>query len=96
MEYIVAMASCGMIYIPSVMKIDIGIQPISRFYLRNLKETAMSILLMGQTLELYHQDGVRSNNIHTSFHKHGSGIQKLIRRDTYTDTKKENSLISLV
>jgi hypothetical protein len=31
------MASCGMIYIPSFMKIDTGIQAILRFYIGNFR-----------------------------------------------------------
>jgi hypothetical protein len=35
--YAVEMASCGMIYLPSFMKIGTGVQAILRFCLRNLK-----------------------------------------------------------
>jgi hypothetical protein len=34
--YAVGMASCSMIYIPSVMKIGIGVQEVLRFFLNNL------------------------------------------------------------
>jgi hypothetical protein len=37
MKYTFDMASCGIIYIPSFMKIDAGIQAILRFFLRNLR-----------------------------------------------------------
>jgi hypothetical protein len=37
MKYAVEMASCGMIYIPSFMKIGGGIQAILRFGLCNLR-----------------------------------------------------------
>jgi hypothetical protein len=37
MEYGITMASCGMIYIPSFMKIDEGLQEILRFCLRDLR-----------------------------------------------------------
>jgi hypothetical protein len=35
MKYAVEMASCGMIYLPSFMKIGTGVQTILRFFLRN-------------------------------------------------------------
>jgi hypothetical protein len=35
--YGIEMASCDMIYILSVMKIEAGVEPILRFCLRNLK-----------------------------------------------------------
>jgi hypothetical protein len=35
MKYAVEMASCGMIYVPSFMKIGTGVQAILRFYLSN-------------------------------------------------------------
>jgi uncharacterized protein YraI len=37
MKYAVEMASCGMIYIPSFVKIGTGVQAIVRFCLRNLR-----------------------------------------------------------
>jgi hypothetical protein len=37
MEYVVEMASCGMIYIPSFMKISTDAQAILRFCLKNLR-----------------------------------------------------------
>jgi hypothetical protein len=37
MNYAIGMASCGMIYIPSSMKIGTGIEAILRFGLRNLR-----------------------------------------------------------
>jgi hypothetical protein len=37
MKYTVEMASCGMMYIPSFMKIGIDVQSILRFCLNNLK-----------------------------------------------------------
>jgi hypothetical protein len=37
MKYAVEVASCGMIYIPSFMKIGTGVQVILRFCLRNLR-----------------------------------------------------------
>jgi hypothetical protein len=37
MEYATEMESCGMIHMPSFMTIDIGIQAILRFCLRNLR-----------------------------------------------------------
>jgi hypothetical protein len=37
MKYAVLMASCGMIHIPSFMKIGTGVQAILRFCLRNLQ-----------------------------------------------------------
>jgi hypothetical protein len=36
-EVAVGMASCGMIYVPSFMKIDTGVQAILRFYVRSLR-----------------------------------------------------------
>jgi hypothetical protein len=36
MMYAIEMASCGMIYLPSSMKIATGVQEILRFCLRNL------------------------------------------------------------
>jgi hypothetical protein len=38
MKYTVEMASCGMIYIPSYMKIGTDIQAILRCLLRNLRD----------------------------------------------------------
>jgi hypothetical protein len=35
MEYRVKIVSCGMIYAPSLMKIDRGLQTVLRFSLRN-------------------------------------------------------------
>jgi hypothetical protein len=37
MKYAVEMVSCGIICIPSFMKIDTGVQVILRFCLRNLR-----------------------------------------------------------
>jgi hypothetical protein len=37
MKYAIKMASCGMIYIPSFMKVDKGVEVILRFCLRNLR-----------------------------------------------------------
>jgi hypothetical protein len=37
MESVIEMASCGVIYKPSLMKIDAGVQAILRFCLRNLR-----------------------------------------------------------
>jgi hypothetical protein len=37
MKYTVEMASCGMIYIPSCMKIGTGVQVILRVCFRNLR-----------------------------------------------------------
>jgi uncharacterized protein YraI len=37
MTYAIEMASCGMIYFPSIMKIATGLQATLRFCLRNLK-----------------------------------------------------------
>jgi hypothetical protein len=37
MEYGIEMVSCDMIYVPSFMKIDAGIQAILRFSFRNLR-----------------------------------------------------------
>jgi hypothetical protein len=39
----VELASCGMIYLPSFMKIGIGIQSILRFCLRNFKGCSVGI-----------------------------------------------------
>jgi hypothetical protein len=37
MKYVVAIASCGMIYIQSFMKIGTGVQTVLKFCLRNLR-----------------------------------------------------------
>jgi hypothetical protein len=37
MKYVVSMASCGMIYIPSIMEIGTGVQAIVRFNLSSLR-----------------------------------------------------------
>jgi hypothetical protein len=37
MMYVIEMASCGMIYLSSFMKIGAGVQAILRFYFRNLR-----------------------------------------------------------
>jgi hypothetical protein len=36
-KYAIEIASCDMIYIPSSMKVDTGVQAILRFRLRNLR-----------------------------------------------------------
>jgi hypothetical protein len=43
MKYVVEMASCGMIYIPSFMKIGTGAQAILRVCLRNLRSCDIGI-----------------------------------------------------
>jgi hypothetical protein len=53
MIYAVEMASCGMIYIPSFMKIDIGFHAILRLGLRNLRG-CMLVLLMGGIYDICH------------------------------------------
>jgi hypothetical protein len=37
------MAACGLIYIPSFMKIDTGIQVILKFFVRNLRGCDVAI-----------------------------------------------------
>jgi hypothetical protein len=41
--YAVEMASCGMIYLPSFVKISTGVQAILRFCLRNLRGSNVGI-----------------------------------------------------
>jgi hypothetical protein len=43
MEYGVEMTSCGMMHVPSIMKIGIGVQAILRFSLRNLRDFNVGI-----------------------------------------------------
>jgi uncharacterized protein YraI len=43
MIYAVEMASCGMIYLPSFMKIATGVQAVLRFCLRNVKGCNLGI-----------------------------------------------------
>jgi hypothetical protein len=43
MTYAVEMSSCGIIYLPSLMKIATGVQEILRFYLRNLRGSNVGI-----------------------------------------------------
>jgi hypothetical protein len=44
MVYAAEMPSCGMICIPSFMKISTGLQAILRFWLRNLRKDVMLVL----------------------------------------------------
>jgi uncharacterized protein YraI len=37
MKYAVEISSCGMIYVPTIMKISAGVQTTLRFCLRNLR-----------------------------------------------------------
>jgi uncharacterized protein YraI len=43
MMYAIERASCGMMYVPSFMKIAAGVQAILRFCVRNLKGCNVSI-----------------------------------------------------
>jgi hypothetical protein len=44
MMYAVGMASCGMVYLPSFMKIRTGVQAILRFCPRNLKGCDVGVI----------------------------------------------------
>jgi hypothetical protein len=44
MKYAVEMASCGMAYLPSSMKIDTVVQEILRFCFRNLRGCKVGII----------------------------------------------------
>jgi hypothetical protein len=52
--YAAEMASCGMICIPSFMKIGIGIQAVISFSLRNFREAVMFVLLKKGIYESRH------------------------------------------
>jgi hypothetical protein len=85
MMYAIEMASCSMIYLPSFMKICIGVQAILRFCLRNLRgcdgiTDGRDFLIMPLRWAQV------SCDMRTSFIKIGSGIQKLIGGDTQTHT----------
>jgi hypothetical protein len=43
-QYTIEKASCGMIYVPSFMKIGTGVQAILRFDLRNLRGCNVGII----------------------------------------------------
>jgi hypothetical protein len=53
MMYAVEMASCGIVYLPSFMKIGSGVQGIVRFCLRNLRGWWHDICTK------FHEDGFR-------------------------------------
>jgi hypothetical protein len=97
MEYAVEMASWGMIYIPSFMKIGAGVKELLRRCLRNLRGCHVGIIygrdlwFTGSGAVIYMQ----------RFIKFGWGIQKLMGGYTYrhTDThieRQQGDLISLI
>jgi hypothetical protein len=84
MKYATEMASCGMIYIPSYVKIGIGVQAILGCFLRNLRLQCWYCWwegYMNQAVEM----GSCTMTYTPSFIKIASGIQKLIEGiDTQT------------
>jgi hypothetical protein len=73
MNCAVEMASCGMIHIPSFMKIGTGVRAILRFCLGNLRDCNVAITDGGgleglsfrdlDTKYLYHKDWFRHSNV---------------------------------
>jgi hypothetical protein len=62
MKYAVEVASCGMIYIPSFMKIGIGVQAILRFYLSSLKGCHVGIVTRIPVARPQHRKHVPTRN----------------------------------
>jgi hypothetical protein len=78
------MASCGMIYTPSSMKISTGNQAILRFFFRNSRgcnicitmvitaticEDVMLVLLIEGIYKVCQRDGFMWHDIYTKFHE---------------------------
>jgi hypothetical protein len=85
MIYAVEMASCGMIYLPSFMKIGTGVQAILKFWIRKLKICNVGIT-DGRDYEVRHWDGLRWHDIHTKFHTDWFRLSK-VNRHRYADSK---------
>jgi hypothetical protein len=78
-EYAVEMASCGMIYILSFMKIGTGVQAVLRFSLRNLRGCNV-VITKGRDFYNYAVEMGSGVVIYvSSFIKIGPGILKSIR-----------------
>jgi hypothetical protein len=91
MKYAVEMASCGIIYIPSYMKIDTGVQATVKFCLRNFRDCNVGITDGRDFFNYAVEMGSSAVIYKPSFIKIGSGIQKLIGRgyrDTHTQTAR--------
>jgi hypothetical protein len=90
MNYVVVMASCGVIYRPSFMKIGTGVQAILRFCLRSVRGCNVGITWY------YQREGFMNYAVDMgsgaliyipNFIKIGSAIQKLMVGGTHIDSK---------
>jgi hypothetical protein len=86
MKYPIEIALCGMICIPSFMKIGTGVQEILRFCLRNLRGCNAGISDGGDFLT-NHLDGLKWCDISTKFHKDWFRQSKVNGGDTRTHTQ---------
>jgi hypothetical protein len=68
MKCAIELASCGMIYLPRFMKISIDVQPILKFFLRNLKACNVGIT-DGRDLRSEPLRWTQWHDIHTEFHE---------------------------
>jgi hypothetical protein len=68
MKYAVDMLSCVIIYIPSFMKTDIGVQAVLRFA-SAICEAVMFVLSMSKIYEGRHSDGLLWHDIPTKFYE---------------------------
>jgi hypothetical protein len=92
MKYAVGMASCGIIYVPTLMGIGTGIQAILRICLRNLRGCNVGIT-DGRFFFNYAIEMASGTVIYApSFIKIASGIQKLIGE--YADKRTKSKAIS--
>jgi hypothetical protein len=68
MSIVVKVDSGGMIYLPSSMKIDSGIQIILRLLQKKLRSAAL-VLQTGRFPEVLSWDGFMWHDMHTEFHE---------------------------
>jgi hypothetical protein len=68
MKHALEMASDGMIYIPSFMKIGSGHACNIKVIISTIWEAAVLVLLMGRIYDVCHWDNLRWHGIYTKFH----------------------------
>jgi heme/copper-type cytochrome/quinol oxidase subunit 2 len=87
MEYAVEMTSYGMMYLPSIMKIGMGVQTLVRFCLRNWR-SCNDHVSHGKNYEYDVEMGSGVIIYIPSLIKIGLGILKLLVVNTHADTQR--------